>query len=80
MSTTLYLLRQQPDLISPSLFRASDADIDIVFIEHAVSIAPSSVKGVVVTAEEMVVSGSRPTLTYDDLVEKIFASEHIIVI
>ena len=80
MSATLYLLRQQSDLISPSLFRASDADMDIVFVERAASITPSSVKGVVVTAEGMVVGGSRQTLTYDDLVEKIFSAEHIIVI
>ena len=80
MSAILYILRQQPDLISPSLFQASDIDMDIVFVEHAASIAPSSVKGVVVTAEGMEVSGSRPTLTYEELVEKIFSSEHIIVI
>ena len=80
MSATLYLLRQQPDLISPSLFRASDADIDIVFVGNAASIAPSFVKGGVVIAEEMVAGGSHPTLTYDDLVEKIFSSEHVIVL
>ena len=79
MSATLYLLRQQPDSISPSLFRASDTDIDIVFIEHTSSITPSSVKGVVVTAEGMSVSDSRQTMTYGDLIEKIFSSEHIIV-
>jgi len=80
MSATLYLLREQPDLISPSLFRASDADIDIVFVGNAASIAPSFVKGGVVIAEEMVAGGSHPTLTYDDLVEKIFSSEHVIVL
>ena len=80
MSAPLYLLRQQPDRISPSLFRASDADMDIVFVEHAASLPPSSVKGVVVTAEGMMVSGSHQTLTYEDLVEKIFSSERIIVI
>ncbi|MEP6958775.1 MAG: hypothetical protein ABI980_08585 [Nitrospirota bacterium] len=80
MSATLYLLRQQPDGISPSLFRASDQDMDIVFIEHATSIAPSSVKGAVVSAEGMMVNDSHQTLTYDDLIEKIFSSEHIIVI
>lgn len=80
MSATLYLLRQQPDYLSLSLFRASDTDMDIVFVEHTASITTSSVKGVVVTAEGMVVSGSRQTLTYDDLVEKIFSREHIIVI
>ena len=80
MSAPLYLLRQHPDLISPSLFRASDADMDIVFVEHAASITPSSVKGVFVIAEGMMVSDFRQTLTYDDLVEKIFSSEHVIVI
>ena len=79
MSATLYLLRQQPDHISPSLFRASDTDMDIVFIEHTASITPSSVKGVVVIAEGILVSDSRQTMTYGDLIEKIFSSEHIIV-
>jgi len=80
MSATLYLLRQQPNSISPSLFRASDADIDIVFVGYAALIAPSFMKGVVVTAEGMSAGSSRPTLTYEDLVEKIFSSEHVIVL
>jgi hypothetical protein len=80
MGTTLYLIRQDPDRISSSLFRASDTDIDIVFVEQAASTLPSSVKGVVVGAEEIAVSLSHPTMTYDDLIEKIFSSEHIIVI
>ena len=37
-------------------------------------------KGVVVTAEGMSAGSSRPTLTYEDLVEKIFSSEHVIVL
>ena len=73
MSSTLYLLRQKPEQISPSLFQASEADIDIVFLEEASSIIPSSIK-------EMVVSGSRPTLTYGDLVHKIFSSDHVVVL
>jgi hypothetical protein len=80
MSSTLYLLRQKPEQISPSLFRASEADIDIVFIEEALSIIPSSIKEAIVTAEGMTVSGSRQTLTYDDLVHKIFSSDHIVVL
>ena len=79
MSVTLYLLRQ-PDSISPSLFRASDTDMDIVFIEHIVSTTPYSVKGVVVTAEGVLVRDSPQMMTYDDLVEKIFLSERIVVI
>jgi len=73
---TLYLLRQHPDHISSSLFRASDTDMDIVFIEQASSRVPTSVKGVVVVTEGMVGERSHPTMTYDNLVEKIFSSEH----
>ena len=80
MSTTLYLLRQHPDHISSSLFRASDTDMDIVFFEQATSIVSSSVKGVVVATEEMAVGFSHPSMTYDDLIEKIFSFEHIIVV
>jgi hypothetical protein len=80
MSTTLYLLRQHPDRISSSLFQSSDADMDIVFVEQAASISPSSVPGVVVAPEGMAVSLSYPTMTYDDLIEKIFSAEHSIVV
>jgi len=79
MGTTLYVLRQPPDRISSSLFRA-DTDMDIVFIEQAASIVPSSVEGVVVITEGMAGGLSHPTMTYDDFVEKIFSSEHIIVV
>ena len=80
MSATLYLLRQQPDRISPSLFRESDTDMDIVFVEHTTLTTLSSVKGATVSNEGMMVSDSRQTLGYEDLVEKIFSSEHIIVL
>ena len=80
MSATLYLLRQQPDRISPSLFRESDADVDIVFVEHTTLTTLSSVKGITVSGEGVMVSDSRQTLRYEDLVEKIFSSKHIIVL
>ena len=80
MSTTLYLLRQQPEYISPSLFLVSDAESDIVFVEHLASVTPSSAKGVVMKSEKMPIGDSPQTLTYDDLVEKIFSSAHVIVI
>jgi hypothetical protein len=73
MSSTLYLLRQKPEQISLSLFQYGETDIDIVFLEEGSSVIPSSIK-------EMVVSGSRPTLTYDDLVYKIFSSDHVVVL
>lgn len=80
MSATLYLLRQKADSISQSLFRASDAEIDIVCIEQAVSIVPSGLERVVVSGEGIAVGGSHSSLTYDDLVEKVFSSEHVIVL
>ena len=80
MGTTLYLIRQDLDRVSSSLFQVSDADIDIVFVEQASSQIPSSVKGFVVGAEGIVIGRSHPTMTYDDLIEKIFSSEHVIVI
>lgn len=80
MATTLYVLRQYPDRISSSIFRASDTEMDIVFVEQAASIVPASMKGVMVASEKMAIGVSRPTMTYDDLIEKIFSSEHIIVV
>jgi len=54
--------------------------MDLVFIEQAASMIPSSVKGLVVATEGMVVGSSHQPMTYDDLIEKIFSSEHIIVV
>jgi hypothetical protein len=80
MGMTLYLLRQHPDYVSPALFRAGDADTDVVFIERAVSMLPSSVKETMTAIEGAVVGLSCPMITYDDLVEKIFSSEQVIVL
>lgn len=77
---TLYLLRQQPDGISSSLFHPGDADMDVVFVEQSISTGSSSVKGVAVTVEKDVVGSSCPTITYDNLIERIFSSEHVIVV
>jgi len=57
MSDTLYLLRQQPESIFPSLFLGSDREQDFV-----------------------VLGESSQGVTYDDLVEKIFSSAHVVVI
>ena len=80
MSSTLYLLRQQENNISPSLFRANDADIDVIFLEEATSMAPSSLKNVAVAGNRIEAKNSGSVLTYDDLVEKIFSSVHVIVL
>jgi len=54
--------------------------MDIVFLEPAALIAPSAVKGLVIESELAVVEGSHPTIIFDDLIDKIFSSEHIIVV
>ena len=79
MGTTLYLIRQDLDRISSSLFQASDMDMDVVPIEDVISTA-SSMKGIVVAVKGMAIGYLPSTMTYDDLVEKIFSSEHVIVI
>jgi len=80
MGTTLYILRRSPDRIPSSIFRSSDLNMDIVFLEPAALIAPSAVKGLVIESELAVVEGSHPTIIFDDLIDKIFSSEHIIVV
>ncbi len=80
MSATLYLLRQQPDHISPSLFQPSDTDMDIVFIEKAAVKVSSSVKEAVTVGERVEGIESHSMLMYDELVEKIFSSDRIIVL
>lgn len=80
MGTTLYVLRQHPDRISPAIFRSTDTQTDVIFLEQAISGVPSSVNASVVTTAETAVGYSHPIMTYDELVEKIFSSEHIIVV
>lgn len=80
MGTTLYLLRQHPDHISSSIFQASDEGMDIVFIEQAAAVAPPSMKGLLVAGDGMVGGLAHMKMTYEELVEKIFSSEHVIIV
>jgi len=54
--------------------------MDIIFMEQVSSMLSSSVKGSVVVTERLDVGFSHPTITYDDLINKIFSSKHIIVV
>ncbi len=80
MSATLYLIRQRPDLISPSLFQSGDTDMDIVFIEKAAAMVSPSIQEAVAVVGSVDGVGSHPTLTYGELVEKIFSSDRVIVL
>ncbi len=80
MGATLYILRQQQHHISPSLFDMSDAHIDVVFMEQGTSLIHLSVEEVIAGGGSIAARSSRQALTYDDLVEKIFSSEHVVVL
>lgn len=80
MGVTLYILRQQPGHTSPSLFDMSDAHIDVVFMEQGTSRTHLGIEGVVVGWSSITARSSYQALTYDDLVEKIFSSEHVVVL
>jgi len=54
--------------------------MDVVFIEKAAGMDHPSVKGSAVAVEGEAVVVSHPTLTYDELVDKIFSSERVIVL
>jgi len=80
MGVTLYILRQQHYHISPSLFDMSDAHIDVVFMEQGTSLTHLGAEGVMVGGGSITARSSCQALTYDDLVEKIFSSEHVVVL
>ena len=80
MNATLYLLREQPDRISPSLFQPGETGMDIVLVEKAVAMASPSINGAVAVVGRDEGIGSYPTLTYEDLIEKIFSSDRVVVL
>jgi hypothetical protein len=58
----------------------SDTNIDVIFMEQGTSLTSSSVEEVTVGEVGAMDGGSRRTLTYDDLIEKIFSSERVVVV
>ena len=80
MGATLYIFRQPHDRISPSLFHMSDIDIDIVLIEQVTSLTPSGEEGAKSSQDGAIACGPHSIVTFDDLIEKIFSSEHVVVL
>jgi hypothetical protein len=58
----------------------SDAHIDVVFMEQGTSLTHLRVEEVMVGGGNIVAHSSRQSLPYDDLVEKIFSSEYVVVL
>jgi hypothetical protein len=77
MKEMLYLLRKPVDRIDPSLFLPSESQGDVVLLQQD-AIVPFPYEGGTVFS----LSGaeSQNGLSYDDLVKKIFQSDHTIVI
>jgi hypothetical protein len=80
MTSTLYILRKQPGAISPTLFQPGEADMEVVFIERVPPIPPSLGNGSVVSEKKVAEGSAVPSITYDDLVMKIFSFDHIVVL
>lgn len=77
MKKTLYLLRKPVDHIDPSLFLPSESQGDVIFL-HQDAMTPFPYKGG--TVFSLSNNESQNGLSYDDLVKKIFQSDHTIVI
>jgi hypothetical protein len=80
MASTLYILRKQPSAISPTLFQLGEADMEVVFIERVPLISPAFENGSFVSDKKVAGGSSVPTITYDDLIMKIFSFDHIVVL
>lgn len=76
MKNTLYLLRKPVDRVDPALFIASHSKGDVVLLDTALVSFPHS-SGTVFSLGTK--DGER-TISYDDLVRKIFESDAAIVI
>jgi hypothetical protein len=77
MSKTLYLLRQPVEQVNRAMFLSSETDGDVVLFGEAASSELSLSQGHVFSIEK---NGRHPLISYDSLIEKLFQSEHVIVI
>jgi len=73
MDSPLYILRRALREIPLALLSPSDSVNEVVFLERALSDSHH-------TVELGHLTGPRHVLTYDDLIERIFASDRTIVI
>ena len=77
MKKMLYLLRKPVDRVDPSLFLPSESQGDVVLL-HQDAIIPFPYEGGTVFSVSS--TESQNSLSYDDLVKKIFQSDRTIVI
>ena len=77
MNTTLYLLRQPVERVNHAVFLPSESEGDVVLLEEAGSSVFSHSKGEVFSLEE---NSRHSVLSYDNLIQKIFEVDHVIVV
>lgn len=79
MNKTLFLLRKSSEQISAAVFLPAETDGDVVLLEEAVS-APLSLKNGKVFTVAMDTKSAVERMTYEDLVERIFQSDRVLVV
>jgi len=73
----LYLLRRSIDRVETSVFLPSQTEGDVVLLEEGVSSGLSHSTGEVFSVRE---GSSYPYVSYDEIIEKIFTHDCVIVI
>lgn len=77
MNTTLYLLRRPIERVNQAVFLPSETEGDAVLLEEAGSSVLAHSKGKVFSLAE---NSRHSFLSYDDLIQKIFQVDHVIVV
>jgi hypothetical protein len=77
MKKTLYLLRKPFDQINPSIFLPTESQGDVVLLGDAGGQTFSYAGGTIIQLRDGQAGNG---ITYDDLVQKIFAADHTVII
>ena len=77
MKKTLYLLRKPIEQVDPALFLPAQSQGDVILLEGSGGRTFPYSGGQIFS---LTASGLNHNLTYDELVKKIFDSEHTVVI
>lgn len=80
MKKLLYLLRRPLNSIPEALFLLRETDADIALLEESLSSLPVLSGPETVYAVDAPSESHIPRVSYEELVDRIFSAEHVIVI
>ncbi len=80
MKKLLYLLRRPVSSIPEALFLLPDPDADIALLEESLSSFPALSGAETIYAVHERMESPIPRLSYEELVDKIFSADRVIVI